>query len=59
MISPDRFAFTPEERQRLERIERLVADGAGGVAPLIDLLDDPSWTVRRAVVAASRRGALR
>jgi HEAT repeat protein len=56
MISSDRFAFTPEERQRLEHIERLVADGATGVAPLIDLLDDPSWTVRRAVVAGLAAG---
>ena len=56
MTSPDRFGFTPEERQRLERIERLVADGAAGVAPLIDLLDDPSWTVRRAVVAGLAAG---
>ncbi|HEX3903863.1 MAG TPA: HEAT repeat domain-containing protein [Polyangia bacterium] len=56
MISPDRFSFTPAERERLERIERLVADGTAGVAPLIDLLDDPSWTVRRAVVAGLAAG---
>ncbi len=56
MTTADRFAFSPEERQRLERIERLVADGAEGVAPLLDLLDDPSWTVRRAVVAGLAAG---
>ena len=56
MTSSDRFGFTPEERQRLERIERLVADGGAGVASLVDLLDDPSWTVRRAVVAGLAAG---
>lgn len=56
MISPERFTVTPDERQRLARVERLVADGAAGVAPLLDLLDDPSWTVRRAVVAGLSAG---
>jgi HEAT repeat protein len=56
MISPEGFAVTPEERQRLTRIERFVADGAAGIAPLVDLLDDSSWTVRRAVVAGLAAG---
>ena len=56
MILQDRFSVTPEERERLERIERLVANGAAGIAPLVDLLDDPSWTVRRAVVGGLAAG---
>ena len=56
MILPDRFSVTPEERERLGHIERLVADGTAGIAPLVDLLDDPSWTVRRAVVAGLAAG---
>jgi HEAT repeat protein len=43
-------AFSPEELQRLSAIDRLAA--GGDVAGLIAVLDDQSWAVRRAVVAA-------
>jgi HEAT repeat protein len=46
------FAFTPEELHRMERVDRLAAGADGGVVALADMLDDPSWTVRRSVVAA-------
>jgi HEAT repeat protein len=47
-----RLAYSPEELRRAERVDRLAAVGPSGVAELLDMLDDPSWTVRRAVVAA-------
>jgi HEAT repeat protein len=46
----DHMAFSPEDLRRVEEIERL-ANG-GGLDRLIAMLDDPSWAVRRAVVAA-------
>ncbi|HTA18790.1 MAG TPA: HEAT repeat domain-containing protein [Polyangia bacterium] len=46
----NRIAFSPEDLRRVEEIERL-AHG-GGTDRLIAMLDDPSWAVRRAVVAA-------
>src|SRR5690349_19713738 len=46
------FAFTPDELHRMERVDRLAAGADGGVDALADMLDDPSWTVRRSVVAA-------
>ena len=45
------FAVTEAERQRIERIDRLVLVGAASVGELIAGLADASWTVRRAVVA--------
>ncbi|MBC8132177.1 MAG: HEAT repeat domain-containing protein [Deltaproteobacteria bacterium] len=45
-------ALSPEELERTERIDRLSAQGGGGIPSLVAMLDDPSWTVRRAVVAA-------
>ncbi|HLK90276.1 MAG TPA: HEAT repeat domain-containing protein [Polyangia bacterium] len=50
MMETDHLVFSGDEVRRLERIDRLVAEHSGGVAPLLDLLDDPSWSVRRAVV---------
>ena len=50
--SPAQYAFTPDELRRMEHVDRLTAGGHTGVAPLLDMLDDPSWTVRRSVVAA-------
>jgi len=44
-------ALTEAERTRIEHIDRLVAVGARGVRELVGGLGDPSWTVRRAVVA--------
>ena len=50
----NRVAFSPEDLRRVEEIERL--GRGGGVEQLIDMLDDPSWAVRRAVVAALAAG---
>jgi len=46
------YSLTAGERQRIEHIDQLVALGAAGVAELIAAMSDPSWTVRRAAVAA-------
>jgi HEAT repeat protein len=45
------LALTAAEQARVARIDALVAIGARGVGELVDALGDPSWTVRRAVVA--------
>lgn len=48
---PGRTAFPLEgDSLRLEAVKRLARDG--GVAQLLAMLDDPSWSVRREVVAA-------
>lgn len=44
--------LTEPERRRVERIDQLVALGVAGVGELLSNLSDPSWTVRRTVVAA-------
>jgi HEAT repeat protein len=44
-------AITEAERTRIEQVDRLVALGGRGGAELVAALSDPSWTVRRAVVA--------
>jgi HEAT repeat protein len=46
------FSLTADEQGRIEQIDRWVALGVGGVPPLIAAMADPSWTVRRATVAA-------
>ena len=46
------LALTREELQRASLVDLLLARGERGIAGLIAMLDDPSWTVRRAVVAA-------
>jgi HEAT repeat protein len=46
------LVLSPEDRARVDRVEALARSGADGVRPLLDLLVDPSWAVRRAVVAA-------
>lgn len=51
-----RVAFSPEERRRVERIDRLTAEGSAGIDELVDMLDDSSWTVRRSVVSALASG---
>lgn len=48
----DNLALSPEDRARVDRVEGLARSGSRGVQPLLDLLVDPSWAVRRAVVAA-------
>ena len=52
MTAGSAFSLTAGERRRIEHIDELVALGAGGVAELISTMSDPSWTVRRATVAA-------
>jgi HEAT repeat protein len=42
--------FSPEELERLRAVDRLAA--SGDVGGLVDMLDERSWAVRRAVVAA-------
>lgn len=39
------------ERARMDRVDQLVALGEQAVRDLLELLTDPSWSVRRAVVA--------
>jgi HEAT repeat protein len=46
------LVLSPEDRARVERVEALARAGADGVQPLLELLVEPSWAVRRAVVAA-------
>jgi HEAT repeat protein len=50
-LSRRNHAITEAERARIEQVDRVVAVGGRGVAELIGMLGDPSWTVRRAVVA--------
>jgi HEAT repeat protein len=50
-----RYALSPEDSGRVEEIQRLTQGGAAGVAPLLGLLGERSWAVRRAVVAALAR----
>ena len=52
MKRPDLTALSQAERRRLDEIDQLAALGGGGIAALIERLGDPSWLVRRAVVAA-------
>lgn len=52
MSSSGHVAVSPEENARIQRVDALAIGGEGAVEPLIDMLGDPSWTVRRAVVAA-------
>jgi len=46
------LALTPAEQERLARVQRLGQTGRAGVEGLLAFLNDPSWAVRRAVVAA-------
>ncbi|MDB4941285.1 MAG: lyase HEAT-like repeat protein [Labilithrix sp.] len=47
-----RLVLSPEDRARVERVEELARSGPEGVSSLLELLADPSWAVRRAVVSA-------
>jgi HEAT repeat protein len=53
-VNEPRFSFpvSEGERQRIERIDLLIASGEARAGDLIVQLADPSWTVRRAVVSA-------
>ena len=46
------LALSAEDRARVERVETLAREGERGVDALVELLSDPSWAVRRAVVTA-------
>lgn len=49
------LALSARDRARVEEVEQLARSGAAGLPTLVGLLDDPSWAVRRAVVAALAR----
>ena len=49
------FALTEAEQQRVALVARLAHAGAPTLAELVAMLADPSWTVRREVVAALGR----
>jgi HEAT repeat protein len=51
MPSSGAVVMSPAEQERVQRIDLLVSLGEAGVAELIGLLAEPSWTVRRSVVA--------
>ena len=51
-MSRRNLAITEAERARIDQVDRLLALGARGTRALIGSLSDPSWTVRRHVVAA-------
>jgi HEAT repeat protein len=54
MTPPQTHLFvSDQDKRRLAQVDRLT--GAGGVSTLIEALDDPSWAVRRGVVAALAR----
>lgn len=46
------LAFSPDELRRMQEVDRLALAPGAGVPALVAMLDDPSWTVRRAVIAA-------
>jgi HEAT repeat protein len=46
------FAVSDAERDRLEKIDQLIASGVPAVERLMAELGDPSWTVRRAVIGS-------
>lgn len=46
------FAVAVAERRRVELVDRLAATGPSAIPALVEMLADPSWTVRRSVVAS-------
>ncbi|EYF03993.1 HEAT repeat domain-containing protein [Chondromyces apiculatus] len=48
-------SLSTAERDRVAEVQRLEGTGAEGVPELLRTLDDPSWSVRRNVVAALAR----
>lgn len=47
-----KLVLSVEDRARVEHVDDIARSGAAGVAELLTLLAEPSWAVRRAVVAA-------
>jgi HEAT repeat protein len=56
MSDPRAPARSEREQERLERVEALRFDGAAAVPALLAELVEPSWAVRRAVVAVLAAG---
>jgi HEAT repeat protein len=52
MTEKKALVLSAEDRARVEHIETLARSGATASSELIELLGEPSWAVRRAVVAA-------
>lgn len=50
-MSREAVSLSSADRARVDDIERLVVSGPRGIPALLDRLLDPSWAVRRAVVA--------
>ncbi len=53
--SPASLSLSAQDRARVEQVEALARRDRDGLPALLPLLDDPSWAVRRAVVAAIAR----
>ncbi len=51
-VSQITLVLSPEDRARVEHIERLARSGDSATPELLKLLAEPSWAVRRAVVSA-------
>lgn len=51
-MTPRPRAVSPDATIRLDRVEHAMALGPSGVPVLLPMLADPSWSVRRRVVAA-------
>jgi HEAT repeat protein len=49
------FALSTNDGDRMAEVQRLAREGASGTDALVLLLGEPSWVVRRAVVAALAR----
>jgi HEAT repeat protein len=49
------LGLSSRDKSRMEEVQRLASKGASAAAALTDLLAEPSWVVRRAVVAALAR----
>ncbi|MEO6953858.1 MAG: HEAT repeat domain-containing protein [Polyangia bacterium] len=51
----ERFDLSPADHARVAEIDALVETGVGSIDTLVELLADPSWVVRRVVVAELAR----
>ncbi|HEY1955061.1 MAG TPA: HEAT repeat domain-containing protein [Polyangiaceae bacterium] len=49
------LGLSPNDRERMEEVQRLAQTGPAGVDALVGLLSETSWAVRRAVVATLAR----
>ncbi len=50
-MSGPSIGISESDRERAQEVDRLISSGAGSIPRLLELLDEPSWVVRRAVVA--------